>query len=98
MNKLKVRIIKLLDSTSYPEWIECKMTDFYGIEHIFHDKLPIFTDTDIDLNSLPCDGVIRCKIVGKNGNGSIKIDTNIPDDIENSDGQNIFDVSENQIM
>lgn len=38
---VEVVVTKIID-TAQPFWVECKMEDAYGEEHIFQDKMPIF--------------------------------------------------------
>lgn len=38
---VEVVVTKIID-LSQPFWVECKLEDVYGKEHIFQDKMPIF--------------------------------------------------------
>lgn len=91
----EVTVTKIID-TNQPFWVECKMRDVYGQEHIFQDKMPIFLKKDITEADLPASGELRCVIIKRN-NEVIRIDTSEPDDVESKSGETIFDISIHQL-
>ena len=63
MINVKTEIVRIIDK-SYPVFIEARLTDCNGKAHYFHDKLPIFTKTEPE--NIPCEGIIRCKMITEN--------------------------------
>lgn len=97
MLNMKIEILKIIDSSSYPGWVECLFVDAWGNSHIFNEKIPIVTCEDIDSNSkFPQDGFIRCKLlkerVDDNGRKIITVSTENPDHVEAINGVNEFDL------
>ncbi len=92
---VEVVVTKIID-LSHPLWVECKLEDAYGKEHIFQDKMPIFLKKDVTEADLPVYGELRCVIIGRDEK-AIRIDTVKPDGVQSKLGQTIFDVSLHQL-
>lgn len=88
---VEVIVTKMIDTTQ-PFWVECKMKDVHGEEHIFQDKMPVFLKKHITEADLPAIGGLRCVIINRNAE-VIRIDTSKPDDVETISGKTIFEVS-----
>lgn len=97
MSSVIVTVTRIIETTGYPLWVECKLIDAYGNEHIFRDKMPIFLKNDVSESDLPADGEIRCTVLSHKKD-ILRIDTSAPDDVESQNGETIFDVYENQIL
>ncbi|MDE5779227.1 MAG: hypothetical protein K2I10_12100 [Lachnospiraceae bacterium] len=100
---VRVTIIRITQETQYPKWAECRLKDAYGREHIFVDKLPIFTEHDVDVSEVPTEGVIRCYVEKEKDNklhqkGIVRICTLEPDDLESKDGLWEFYLYKTQII
>ena len=96
--KLAVEITRFLDK-SQPGWVEVEFTDAEGRRHIFRDKVPIFTDKDLDgATAYPQPGGIRCEIVCESSDKlQNRIDTSRPDDLESTQGLSEFVVNSTQL-
>ena len=95
MASVRVNILKIVDDTGYPTFVEFELIDSNGISHHFIDKVPIISADD-DLIP-PCDGEMRCMIVGETKN-TFLIDTALPDDMESLDGDYQFEVNKEQVI
>ena len=94
MNGLKVRIRRVIENDTYPERVECFMTDYEGQTHFFEDKLPVFTaETD---PMIPGDGVIRCTVL-REMPLFVEVDTSLPDGVESTTGRTVFSVSRDDL-
>ncbi len=90
MAEVKVTITEITDTGGYPRFASAEFTDRYGEKHVFSDKLPIFARDDTD-------SIIRCAAVGEMG-GFCVIDTEFPDDVEDSEGRYRFEVDERLVV
>lgn len=100
---VRVTIIRIIQETQYEKWAECRLKDAYGREHIFFDKLPIFTEHDVDVSDIPTEGVIRCSVENvqddkKQQNGIVRICTLESDDLESKESLREFYVYKTQII
>ncbi len=89
MYGIKVRIRCIIDE-SYPKFVECVLTDYDGMTHIFRDKLPIFS-AEYD-PMIPGDGIIRCSVIRETEHFA-EVDTALPDDVESIMGVNKFRIA-----
>lgn len=94
MLTLKVLVTHIIDKSAYPQWVQCKMYDANGKEHLFQDKLPIFCKND--KVELPCNGEIRCEEICRREN-IVLIDTTHPDDVASIEGEQKFQVLDSQL-
>ena len=102
MYNIKISIIGISD-TSFPIWVECVLYDAFGNKHIFIEKSPVVAGHSITLESVfPQLGIIECELVKKwkdsSGQKIMRVNTKKPWGIESTDGLNIFDILENQII
>jgi len=82
---------------SFPGWVECRLVDALGQEHMFVEKVPVVTMGDVDATtSLPQAGLIACIVLGKSEHDDtrqlVRIDTRTPWGIESTAGRSQFDV------
>ncbi|MBQ9542921.1 hypothetical protein [Ruminococcus sp.] len=96
MTEVKVTITEITDTGGYLRFASAEFTDRYGEKHVFSDKLPIFARDDTDM-TVPRKGIIRCAVVGER-DGFCVIDTEFPDDVEDSDGRYRFEVDERLVV
>ena len=90
MYGMKVRIRRVIENDTYPERVECFMTDYEGQTHFFEDKLTAFTgETD---PMIPGDGVIRCTVL-REMPLFVEVDTALPDNVESTMGKTVFCIS-----
>ena len=99
---IQVTINKFI-SNDQPGLVECSFTDAWGKLHLIQDKLPVFTELDIDANSqYPQKGVVGCEIIKKledqNGKSVYTVDTSKPWDVSSIEGLTTFDLFETQII
>ncbi|MDO5150832.1 MAG: hypothetical protein Q4D76_15795 [Oscillospiraceae bacterium] len=65
-----------------------------GKKHIFTDKIPVFTEeSNPDIQS---EGELRCEIVEEKED-TVIINTEIPDDVEDQNGEYTFEVCKSLI-
>lgn len=95
MASVKVNILKIVDDTGYPTFVEFELIDSNGISHHFIDKLPIISADD-DLVP-PRIGEMGCTIAGKTETTFI-VDTALPYDIESLNGEYQFEVNKEQVI
>lgn len=96
MYAVKVSVNKVIDY-GQPYWVECELTDAYGVKHLIHEKLPVVTQYYNDDVDLPIDGLVYCEIV-KWENDRVTINTENPIGIESVNGETVFTVLESQIV
>ena len=100
--EVKVEIIEWIDNHQ-PGFVRCRLIDAWGKAWHFQDKLPIFTDKDLNENSkFPQPGIINCVMIKREiddkGREIISIDTEKPYEIEAEENCYCFDVLYNQII
>lgn len=94
MASVKVNILKIVDDTRYPTFVEFELIDSNGISHHFIDKVPIISADD---DPVPPFGEMGCTIVGETETTFI-IDTTLPDYIESLNGEYQFEVNKDQVI
>ena len=101
MVAVTVEITKFVDE-SQPGWVECKLVDAYGREHLFIEKVPVVCLEDLDASSIyPQPGVIACELIERISVGAaeiVKINSERPYAIESVDGNVLFDVQPDQLV
>lgn len=61
---VRVNISRYADD-SFPGWVECRLVDALGHEHVFVEKVPVVTKAHLDAASTyPQSGVIACVVLG----------------------------------
>lgn len=96
---VKIKIIEFVDE-SQPGWVRCILTDAFGKEWYFTDKVPIVTKSNLDASSLyPQEGIINCVITEySKENDFVKIDTSKPYGICSEEDTTNFTVKKKQIL
>jgi hypothetical protein len=60
---VKVEILRYVDD-SQPGFVECRLIDAWGNQHLFLEKVPVVTLENLDVSSTyPQSGIIACQIV-----------------------------------
>jgi len=100
--QIQVEIIEWIDNHQ-PGFVKCRLIDAWGKVWHFRDKLPIFTNKDLnDESNYPqhgeLTGIIIKKWIDETGREIITIDTEKPFCIESDEGYHYFDVLQNQII
>lgn len=85
-----------------PNFVEARLVDAQGQEHLFVDKCAVFTSVDLDRESrYPVPGVIACHVVLREsdarGRAIVTIDTEKPWHVAATDGQTRFSVLAQQL-
>ena len=88
-----VEITRFLKADN-PGWVECRLVDLSGREHLFHEKIPVVTADDLWADThYPQPGVIAAIVVKRstqpNGQESLTVDTAEPWGIEFTEGETI---------
>jgi len=101
MHFISVQIVRFVDS-AFPGWVECEFVDAEGRQHIFKDKIPIFTVELLDADSkYPAPGVVACEILeqfkDEERRELTRVSTRSPWDIESSEGLSEFAVLASQV-
>jgi len=96
MVEVAVEIVRFVES-GQPGVIECRLADAAGMLHRFIDKVPIFTNADLDESSrYPLTGAIRCEELRRwkdsQGRLVVAINTGHPDHVESTSGETCFSV------
>ena len=93
MSRVLVYIVEFL-SSDQPGFVASTLTDAHGVVHLFHDKVPVFTDSDVDASTLlPISGWLGCNVIERFTDGDrelARIDTEKPWDIESTNGDYHF--------
>jgi len=100
---MKIKILRITDYSFYPGYVECIVTDVWGNNHVFNEKIPVVTSKNIDEKSeFPQDGYIRCELLSlwtdDDGNKIITVSTENPDHVETLDEINVFDLLPCQLV
>lgn len=92
--ELIVTIEEIVDISFYPGICKAYFIDVNGKKHIFTDKIPVFTEeSNPDIQS---EGELRCEIVEEKED-TVIINTEIPDDVEDQNGEYTFEVCKSLI-
>lgn len=94
-------LARYVDATQ-PGWVECQFHDAAGQLWKIVEKVPVVTDQDIgESTELPTHGIVHCVGTGRrtdeNGRQLVAIDTELPFDIEATDGTHNFEVLPDQL-
>ena len=100
MISVKVEITRLIDDAQ-PRWVECKLVDAYGREHLFVEKVPVVSLEDLDASSTyPRSGSIGCEVIERKFIGGVEfvtINSAMPWGTESVDGEEVFCVRSDQL-
>jgi len=97
-----VEITRFLNADN-PGWVECRLVDLSGREHLFHEKIPVVTTDDLWSDThYPQPGVIAAIAVRRStqpsGQECLTVDTAEPWDIESTTGETIFELGSHQLV
>ena len=99
--KIEVEITRFVDA-SQPGFVECKLVDALGREHLFVEKVPVVTLEYLDASSrYPKQGVVACRIVEKkrvDNRDVFRVNTEEPWGVESTAGEVEFDVFPEQLL
>ena len=100
MISVNVEITRFIDDAQ-PGWVECKLVDAYGREHVFVEKVSVVSLEDLDAASTyPRSGSIGCEVVERkfiDGVEIVTINSAMPWGIESVDGEEVFCVRSDQL-
>jgi hypothetical protein len=99
---VRVEISRYVDR-SQPGWVECRLVDASGHEHVFVEKVPVVTRDSLDAtSSYPQSGIIACIVLGRSkrsdGRLLVHIDTQTPWGVESTAGKSQFDAFAGQLL
>lgn len=96
---VKIKIVEYVDD-SQPGWVRCVLTDAFGKEWFFTEKVPIVTSDSLDeKSSYPQEGIINCIVVGeKDKNICIDIDTSKPYGVYSEEENAVFTIFKTQLV
>jgi hypothetical protein len=102
MHELKVTITRFVDEHQ-PGFVECTLLDATGISHVFVEKIPIVSASNLWIDSsYPCEGEIRCTVlerfIGPDGEALVRVDTELPDHVESTDAKTVFVVAAEKVV
>jgi hypothetical protein len=102
MPGVRVNISRYGDD-SFPGWVEFRLVDALGHEHVFEEKVPVVAKADLNAaGSYPQSGVIACVVLGRSesddGRQLVHIDMQTPWGIESVAGRSRFDVFPEQLV
>lgn len=99
---VRVEICRYVDA-AFPGWVECRLADASGHQHVFVEKIPVVTADDVHESSvLPYPGTVACILLEKqehkDGRQIVLIDTARPWGIESTAGLTQFYVFSEQLF
>jgi hypothetical protein len=56
-------IVSHVASQEFPSWLECKLTEFDGKEHLIVEKTPVLTSKEISTKDIPSSLKIECNFI-----------------------------------
>jgi hypothetical protein len=99
---IKVQITRFIRDDN-PGFVECKFYDAWNKEHSVHDKVPVVSLEDLDINSIyPREGIVGCEIIRewKDDEGRIilTVSSDKPWAIDTIEGLTEFDLLAHQVI
>jgi hypothetical protein len=99
--QLAVQIVRFVDPHQ-PGFVECEFTDVEGRRHTIMDKVPIFTDGDLDAQSAcPLPGAAPCEVLSswkdERGRDLVRVTLARPAEIQSAEGLLEFTVLATQL-
>ena len=99
---VRVNIARYVDD-SFPGWVECRLVDGRGYEHVFVEKVPVTTTRNLHAaSSYPQSGVIACVVLGSSerhdGLQLVHIDVRTPWGVESVARRSQFEVFREQLV
>jgi hypothetical protein len=94
---IKVSIIRCVDDSQYPAFVECEFADAHGNIHQFTEKSVIITSDDVDSNTqFPYPAVIACVVIERCAaildKCAYLIDTELPWHVSSTEDRTRFEV------
>lgn len=85
-----------------PGWVDCRLVDIDGREHLFHEKIPVVTAASVWSDTeFPQPGVIAGVVVERrvrsDGREALVVDTKQPWDVQSLAGGTQFEVGPEQL-
>lgn len=93
---IKAVATRLIDDTSYPEFVLCEFTDANGYNHKFVEKWPVVSEEDFE-NFFPKDCLLGCVIIEEKPTTYI-VSTEQPWGIESEEDISVFEISKSQLI
>src|SRR5262245_41451805 len=102
MLAVRVNISRYVDE-SFPGWVECRLVDAFGYDHVFVEKVPVVIKGHLDAaSSYPQFGVIAFVVLwisqSDDGRRLVHIDTQTPWGVESLAGRSRFDVFPEELV
>ena len=101
MLAIEIEITRFVDD-HWPGFVECALIDAHGRKHLFIEKVPVVTLSDLDSNSIyPTAGILGCELVKGSTEPRtdiISVSTTNPWGIESTQGLFDFDVRPDQLV
>ena len=99
---VRVNISRYADD-SFPGWVECRLVDARGHEHVFVEKVPVITTRNLHAaSSYPQPGVIACVVLGSSerhdGLQLVHIDVQTPWGVESLARESRFEILQEQLV
>jgi hypothetical protein len=99
---VRVEITRYADD-SFPGYVEFRLVDALGHEHVFVEKVPVVTMAHLDAaSSYPQPCVIACMVLGSSksddGRQLVHVDMETPWGVESLVGRSRFDVFPEQLV
>jgi len=99
--KIRVEITRFVDA-SQPGFVECRLVDASGHEHLFTEKVPVVTLEYLDANSsYPRQGVVACCVLEKkrvDNREVLRVNIEEPWGVESTTGKVEFDIFPEQLF
>jgi hypothetical protein len=82
-------IVSQVASQDFPIWLECKLKEFDGKEHLIVEKAPVLTSKEISTKDIPSPLKIECNFIGNEGD---QVTIDLLHGIESTEGVSRFTV------
>lgn len=64
MSKFEVKVVRLIDDGTYPQFLEVRFTDAWEKEHIIIEKVPVITTEGFyEITELPTHEFVPCELI-----------------------------------
>lgn len=102
MSYLLVEICRYV-SDAQPGWVECRLIDAAGAEHLFIEKVSVVTKAHLSgVTSYPRSGLLACTVIRTrarpDGSKVLQIDTQVPWGVASTAGECRFEVLAEQLV
>lgn len=101
MLELIVQICRITND-EFPGWVECKLTDARGNEHVFLEKVSVVTEAALtSASEYPQPGFIACRIIDRRVNADnrdiVEVETGAVGGVASVAGRDRFEVFLDQL-